>query len=85
MSERKKTYSNEEITVIWKPDVCIHSTKCWKASLEVFNPQRRPWIDMNGGTTDEIIKIVRNCPSGALSFERIDKVKEEKTRNDHSQ
>ena len=52
----KKTYSNEDITVIWKPDVCIHSTNCWKASLKIFNPKRRPWIDTSAGTTDEIIK-----------------------------
>ena len=68
MSEIKKTYSNEDITVIWKPGVCMHSTKCWKASLAIFNPQRRPWIDMSAGETDEIIKIVDNCPSGALSY-----------------
>jgi len=78
VSERKKAYSNEDITVIWKPDVCIHSTKCWKASLAVFNPKRRPWIDMTGGTTDEIIKIVDNCPSGALSYEKNDKMNEQK-------
>ena len=73
MSEQKKTYSNNDITVIWKPNICIHSTKCWKASLAVFNPRRRPWIDMSGGTTDEIIKIVDNCPSKALSFEKKNK------------
>jgi uncharacterized Fe-S cluster protein YjdI len=70
MSEVKKRYSNEDITVIWKPDVCKHSTKCWKASLAIFNPKRRPWIDVTAGTTDEIIKIVDNCPSGALSYEK---------------
>lgn len=69
MTGRQKKYSSNDIKVIWKPDVCIHSTKCWKASLAIFNPQRRPWIDINGGTTDEIIKIVNNCPSGALSYE----------------
>jgi uncharacterized Fe-S cluster protein YjdI len=70
MSEVKKHYSNEDITVIWKPDVCQHSTKCWKASLAIFNPKRRPWIDVTAGTTDEIIKIVDNCPSDALSYEK---------------
>ena len=85
MSERKKTYSNDDITVIWKPDVCIHSTKCWKASLAVFNPKRRPWIDMTGGTSDEIIKIVDNCPSGALSYERNSKMSEQKAQTQQSQ
>jgi uncharacterized Fe-S cluster protein YjdI len=78
MEERKKSYPNEDITVIWKPDVCIHSTKCWKASLAIFNPQRRPWIDLNGGSTEEIIKIVDNCPSGALSYEKNDNSSKQK-------
>ena len=78
MSERSKTYSNEDIKVIWKPDVCIHSTKCWKSSLAIFNPKRRPWIDMFGGSTEEIIKIVDNCPSGALSYKRNNNLEEDK-------
>jgi len=82
---RQKTYSNNEITVIWKPDVCIHSTKCWKASLAVFNPNRKPWIDMSGGTTDEIIKIVNNCPSGALSFKKNNEAAEPKVQPVQSQ
>lgn len=77
---KNKTYSNEDITVIWKPDLCIHSTKCWKASLKVFNPKRRPWINLSGGSSDEIIKIVDNCPSGALSYERKEKMKEQNTQ-----
>ena len=81
MSERTKKYSNDEITVIWKPDVCIHSTKCWKASLTIFNPKRRPWIDTSAGSSEEIIKIVDNCPSGALSYERNDKMNEQKEQN----
>jgi len=80
MSKRKKTYSNDNITVSWKPDVCIHSTKCWKASLALFNPKRRPWIDMTGGTSDEIIEIVDNCPSGALSYEGNNKMSEQKAQ-----
>ena len=78
LAEIEKKYSNGEITVIWKPDVCMHSTKCWKASLKIFNPNRRPWIDMSAGMTDEIIKIVDNCPSGALSYKRNDKMLEQR-------
>jgi uncharacterized Fe-S cluster protein YjdI len=80
MSVKQKSYSNNEISVIWKPDLCIHSTKCWKASLAIFNPKRRPWIDMSAGTTEEIIKIVDHCPSGALSYERDSDTSEQKTQ-----
>ena len=82
---KNKTYSNEDITIIWKPDLCIHSTKCWKASLKIFNPKRKPWIDMSGGSTDEIIKIVDNCLSGALSYERNSKMSEQKAQPVQSQ
>ena len=61
-------YTNDEVTVVWKPKVCVHSTICWKELREVFNPRERPWIKMDGSTTDRIIEQVRKCPSGALSY-----------------
>ena len=61
-------YTNDEVTVVWKPKVCIHSTLCWKELREVFNPRERPWVKMDGATTERIIEQVRKCPSGALSY-----------------
>lgn len=61
-------YTNGEVTVIWKPETCIHSTLCWKGLREVFDPGRRPWINMDASTTEKIIEQVRKCPSGALSY-----------------
>ena len=66
-----KEYSNGEVTVIWKPESCIHSTICWKKATglpDVFQPGTKPWIKIEGGTTEEIIKQVDKCPSGALSY-----------------
>lgn len=64
----EKRYSNDDITVVWKPDVCVHSKLCWKGLIEVFNPNERPWIDMGGAETERIVEQVKKCPSGALSF-----------------
>ncbi len=64
----KKEYTNEEVTVIWKPDACIHSKLCWTHLHTVFNPSVRPWINMQGASTNEIIEQVKKCPSEALSY-----------------
>ncbi len=68
MSIETLKYTNNEVTVVWKPKVCIHSTICWKGLKEVFNPKERPWIKMDEATTERIIEQVRKCPSGALSY-----------------
>lgn len=64
----EKRYTNDEITVVWKPETCIHSTLCWKGLIRVFNPKSRPWVNINGATTEKIVEQVSKCPSGALSF-----------------
>ncbi len=69
MKEIVKRYTSGNVTVIWKPDQCIHSTKCWKGLKDVFDPRKRPWINMEGAATEQIIEQVSNCPSGALSYE----------------
>jgi len=66
----EKQYSNGDITVTWKPEVCIHSTLCWRGMVSVFNPRNRPWINMDGADTEAIIAQVEKCPSGALSWHR---------------
>ncbi len=68
MSKETFKYSNGEVTVIWKPNTCIHSTNCWKGLIEVFNPKVKPWIKMDGASSERIIDQVRKCPSGALSY-----------------
>lgn len=66
--KRKINYANNEITVVWQPELCTHSTLCFSGLPEVFNPGIRKWIDPNAASTDRIIKQVNRCPSGALTF-----------------
>jgi uncharacterized Fe-S cluster protein YjdI len=66
-----KKYSNNDITIIWQPALCIHSAKCWhgvQGLPEVFNPQASPWVNINGADTNTIIAKIDQCPSGALSY-----------------
>ena len=68
MGKETFKYTNGEVTVVWKPKLCIHSTVCWKGLVEVFDPREKPWIKMDGAGTEKIIEQVRKCPSGALSY-----------------
>jgi len=68
MDKKDRKYSNGEITVFWKPGKCIHATTCYRELIEVFNPRKRPWVDMDGAPTEEIIRVVKMCPTQALSF-----------------
>lgn len=66
-----KKYSNGEITIVWKPSLCTHSTNCWKGKtglIEVFNPSEKPWIKPEGAGTERIIAQIEKCPSKALSY-----------------
>jgi putative redox protein len=66
--EKKLKYTNDEITVVWKPEFCQHAARCWKELPEVFDYNKRPWINPNGATSEEIIRQINKCPSGALSY-----------------
>ncbi len=68
MKDITKKYTNGEVTIIWKPALCIHSKLCWKGLESVFKPKERPWITPEGAVTEDIIAQVNKCPSQALSF-----------------
>jgi len=66
----RKEYSNDEVTIVWQPKLCIHSGICVKTLPKVYNPQERPWIKPGNATTQELIDQVAKCPSGALSIKQ---------------
>ena len=68
--EKKIEYTNGEVTVVWKPEICIHSAKCVGNLPEVFKPKDKPWIQMEHSNTKAIVDTVKKCPSGALSYYR---------------
>ncbi|MBA5793503.1 (4Fe-4S)-binding protein [Flavobacterium sp. xlx-214] len=61
-------YTNGEVTILWKPNLCAHAGVCVKMLPNVYNPKNRPWIVPENATSNQIIEQVNKCPSGALSI-----------------
>jgi uncharacterized Fe-S cluster protein YjdI len=67
-----RRYEGAGVEIQWFAARCIHSANCLRALPEVFDSQRRPWVDATAASADEIAAAVRRCPSGALHFRRAD-------------
>lgn len=65
---KKVNYSNEDITIVWSPDLCTHSAECVKRLPKVYKPKERPWLTIENATTSELKEQINHCPSGALTF-----------------
>lgn len=68
MMGKIKEYTNDETTIVWNSEKCIHSAICVKGLPNVFQPRERPWIKIDKASTNELINQVKQCPSGALSY-----------------
>ncbi|MFT5165286.1 MAG: putative Fe-S cluster protein YjdI [Saprospiraceae bacterium] len=66
--EITKEYSNGEITVVWKPEKCIHAGICVQTLPGVYKPKEKPWIQIENANTEALKAQVGQCPSGALSY-----------------
>ena len=68
METNATIFSNSDITVTFKPCICINAERCARELSDVFRNSVIPWIDLDGASAKRIIKQVKKCPSGALQF-----------------
>jgi CDGSH-type Zn-finger protein/truncated hemoglobin YjbI len=66
--DRRDTYPGLELTIFDNRGICQHSGFCTDRLATVFRTDSEPFIAPSGGRMDEIIRAVRDCPSGALSL-----------------
>jgi CDGSH-type Zn-finger protein/truncated hemoglobin YjbI len=78
--DRRDTYPGQQVTIFDNRGLCQHSGFCTDRLATVFRAGEEPFVGPSGGRMDEIIRAVRDCPSGALGF-AIDG-REEQTQRD---
>ena len=61
-------YRGEGFTVTYNKDVCTHAAVCVKTLPAVFDPKKKPWVNTQGASKEEIKNMIANCPSRALQF-----------------
>jgi CDGSH-type Zn-finger protein/truncated hemoglobin YjbI len=66
--DRRDTYVGQQVTILDNRGTCQHSGLCTDRLATVFHSGEEPFVTPSGGRMDEIIRAVRDCPSGALSY-----------------
>jgi uncharacterized Fe-S cluster protein YjdI len=66
-----REYATDEIVVEWEPRLCYHSRNCVRSLPQVFDETRRPWVQVDAASADEVEAAVARCPSGALRTRRV--------------
>lgn len=66
MKSKIHTYEKDDLVIRYDVNRCIHAAECVKGLQQVFDPQKRPWIQPEHADAESIISIVQRCPTGAL-------------------
>ena len=67
-SQRRDTYVGDGVTIYDDRSVCAHAGRCTDGLPSVWKLGQEPWIDPMGASAEEIIAVVKQCPSGALMY-----------------
>jgi CDGSH-type Zn-finger protein/uncharacterized Fe-S cluster protein YjdI len=85
MSSNELTkYPGKDTDVTWDERLCIHIGECGGAKGELFIAGRKPWCKPDLVKVEEVIDVIKRCPSGALSFQRHDSGEEEQANKDNA-
>ncbi len=72
MKMKPHTYDGEKVSVTFDLARCIHAAECVRGLPDVFDPNRKPWVQPNNADADELLRVVERCPTGALKAVRKD-------------
>jgi CDGSH-type Zn-finger protein/truncated hemoglobin YjbI/ferredoxin len=66
--DRRDAYQGQQVTVFDNRGICQHSGLCTDRAPTAFRTDADPFVAPSGARMDEIVRAVRDCPSGALSL-----------------
>ncbi|HEX6652305.1 MAG TPA: CDGSH iron-sulfur domain-containing protein [Thermoleophilaceae bacterium] len=66
--DRRDTYVGQQVTILDNRGTCQHAGFCSDRIATAFRVGQEPFVKPSGGRMDELIRAVRDCPSGALSY-----------------
>ena len=73
MSDQIEEYRGKHLVLRFDGKKCIHSRSCVLAQPSVYRANvQGPWIDPDGASVEAVMETAHQCPSGAISYERID-------------
>lgn len=70
VSSRDRVYSYEgkNATVYYNKLLCSHAAECGARAHDIFDPAKKPWVQPDAGSVEQIKEVVSVCPSGALRY-----------------
>ena len=75
--DEKTLYPGKAIEVTWDGRLCIHVGECGYSEGDLFIGGRDPWCKPDLVSTDDVVDVIKRCPTGALTFTRRDGGEEE--------
>jgi CDGSH-type Zn-finger protein/truncated hemoglobin YjbI len=66
--DRRDTYAGTAVTILDNRGICAHSGFCTDRLSSAFHAGQDTFVTPSGARMDDLVRAVRSCPSGALSY-----------------
>jgi CDGSH-type Zn-finger protein/uncharacterized Fe-S cluster protein YjdI len=72
-ADADNTAASDDIRIHFDVDRCIHSRSCVLGAPQVFLANvEGPWLHPEKSTAEQLVHVAQSCPSGAITYERLD-------------
>lgn len=66
--DHRDTYEGTAVTIFDNRGICAHSGFCTDRLSSAFHAGKEPFVTPSAARMDDLVRAVRSCPSGALSY-----------------